>query len=153
MTAKERQKKEIQALHDKYYGKKKSKKVPKQVVAETERFRKEVFGDGKALDKALHAMPKKESEPKEILTHTLKSLKDVPAETQALPKEGTRMAMMLEARNRGIRNFRILNKEELAFVLCDNQSHDNIAACVTAAVARWKSGWGKRGKRQTEGVA
>ena len=40
----------------------------------------------------------------------------------------TRNALMLKAKEKGIKNFRILNKDELAFVLCDSQSQENIDA-------------------------
>lgn len=59
---------------------------------------------------------------------------------------GSRADLMDQVRARGVKNFRILNKDELEFVLCDNQSPENISACVAAAVARWKSGWGTRKK-------
>jgi len=56
----------------------------------------------------------------------------------------TRNALMLKAKEKGIKNFRILNKDELAFVLCEKQSQENIDACVKQAVERWKAGWGKK---------
>jgi hypothetical protein len=56
----------------------------------------------------------------------------------------TRHALMLEAKERGIRNFRVLNKNELMHVLADGITQQEIDALVAGAVARWKSGWGSR---------
>jgi len=56
----------------------------------------------------------------------------------------TRSALMLQAKDRGIRNFRVLNKEELAQVLADGVTQEQINEVVAGSVARWKAGWGKR---------
>ena len=56
----------------------------------------------------------------------------------------TRNALMLQAKERSIRNFRVLNKEELLQVLADDVTKDRINEVVAGAVTRWKSGWGKR---------
>ena len=56
----------------------------------------------------------------------------------------TRNALMLQAKERGIKNFRVLNKEELAQVLADGVTQERINEVVAGAVTRWKSGWGKR---------
>jgi len=56
----------------------------------------------------------------------------------------TRNALMSQAKDRGIKNFRVLNKEELTQVLADDVTQDRINEVVAGAVARWKSGWGKR---------
>jgi hypothetical protein len=55
----------------------------------------------------------------------------------------TRSALMLQAKDRGVRNFRVLNKEELTQVLADDVTPERINEVVAGAVARWKSGWGK----------
>jgi hypothetical protein len=55
----------------------------------------------------------------------------------------TRSALMLQAKDRGVRNFRVLNKEELTQVLADDVTQERINEVVAGAVARWKSGWGK----------
>ncbi|MBL8012696.1 MAG: bacteriocin class II family protein [Candidatus Omnitrophica bacterium] len=62
--------------------------------------------------------------------------------------ENTRQGLMLQAKERGIKNFRVLNKEELQEVLAGSASQERIAEVVDGAVARWKSGWGSR-KRKT----
>jgi len=56
----------------------------------------------------------------------------------------TRNALMLQAKDRGIKNFRVLNKEELAQVLADGVTQERINEVVAGSVARWKAGWGKR---------
>jgi len=61
----------------------------------------------------------------------------------------TRNALMLLAKERGIKNFRVLNKEELMHVTAEGITQQEIDALVAGAVARWKSGWGKR-KEQNE---
>lgn len=56
----------------------------------------------------------------------------------------TRNALMLQAKDRGIKNFRVLNREELTQVLAVGVTPDQIQKVVDGSVARWKSGWGKR---------
>ncbi len=56
----------------------------------------------------------------------------------------TRNDLMLQAKDRGIKNFRVLNKEELAQVLADGVTQERINEIVSGSVARWKAGWGKR---------
>ncbi len=56
----------------------------------------------------------------------------------------SRNELMLVAKERGIKNFRILNKEELGKVLQDNVTDDEIQRVVDSAVSRWKSGWGSK---------
>jgi len=61
----------------------------------------------------------------------------------------TRQVLMLKAKERGIKNFRVLNKKELESVLADEVTQDQINKVVSGAVARWKSGWGS-GKSRTK---
>ncbi len=64
---------------------------------------------------------------------------------QAQPEvKQTRHELMLQARERGIKNFRVLNKEELWQVLADGATQEQINKIVSGAVTRWKSGWGSR---------
>ena len=56
----------------------------------------------------------------------------------------TRQTLMFKVKERGIKNFRILNKEELRQVLADDATADKIQKVVDDAVNRWKSGWGSR---------
>ena len=59
----------------------------------------------------------------------------------------SRNALMLRAKDRGIKNFRVLNKAELGQVLADSVTQAQIDEVVAGAVARWKAGWGSKGKR------
>ena len=56
----------------------------------------------------------------------------------------TRQSLMLKAKERGIKNFRVLNKEELGMVLAEGVTQEQIDHVVSGAVTRWKSGWGSR---------
>jgi len=77
--------------------------------------------------------------------------KKVSVETAASPKEGivmhagaSRNELMLAVKERGVKNFRVLNKQELAEVLKNIGDQKAVDAIVDGAVARWKSGWGQR---------
>ena len=59
-------------------------------------------------------------------------------------KEKSRNELMLIAKDRGIKNFRILNKNELMHILAEGITQQEIDALVANAVDRWKSGWGSR---------
>ena len=56
----------------------------------------------------------------------------------------TRKELMMTAKERGIKNFRVLNKEELMHVLAEGITQQEIDAIVASAVARWKAGWNTR---------
>ncbi len=58
--------------------------------------------------------------------------------------KATRQALMLRAKECGIKNFRILNKEELKQVLRDSVTDDEIQKTINGAIVRWKSGWGSK---------
>jgi len=80
----------------------------------------------------------------------VKEPKKISAETSS-PKEGivmhagaSRNELMLTAKDRGVKNFRVLNKQELAEVLKNIGDQKAVDAIVVGAVARWKSGWGKK---------
>lgn len=62
-------------------------------------------------------------------------------------KGQSRADLMVQAREKGIKNFRVLNKEELMKVVVPENSKEEIDKVVQAAVARWKLGWGRRGGR------
>lgn len=65
-------------------------------------------------------------------------------------KEPSRNELMLKSKERGIKNFRVLNKEELAEILKEGTTQERINEIVSGAVARWKAGWGKGKKRKTQ---
>ena len=77
--------------------------------------------------------------------------KKVSIESSPSPKEGiimhvgaSRNELMMTAKERGVKNFRVLNKQELNDVLKNIGDQKAVNAIVAGAVARWKSGWGKR---------
>ncbi len=77
--------------------------------------------------------------------------KKASAERSPSPKEGivmhagvSRNELMMTAKERGVKNFRVLNKQELSDVLKNIGDQKAVDAIVAGAVARWKSGWGKR---------
>jgi hypothetical protein len=80
-----------------------------------------------------------------------------PVDNSPSPKEGivlaagsTRNELMLSAKQRGVKNFRVLNKQELADVLKNIGDQKAVDAIVSGAVARWKAGWGKGKKQKTQ---
>lgn len=71
-----------------------------------------------------------------------------PEKPTAGPNAGpSRHELMLQAKAKGIKNFRVLNKEELVEILKEGTTQERINEIVSGAVARWKAGWG-RGKKQ-----
>ncbi|MBN1364089.1 MAG: hypothetical protein JW976_04705 [Syntrophaceae bacterium] len=85
---------------------------------------------------------KKKKQKKSAATRT--QVAEVQPETKV-----TRQVLMLKAKDRGIKNFRVLNKNELMHVLAEGITQQEIDALVAGAVKRWKSGWGK-GKARTK---
>ena len=82
--------------------------------------------------------------------------KKASAENSPSPKDGivmhagaSRNELMMTAKERGVKNFRVLNKQELSDVLKNIGDQKTVDAIVAGAVARWKSGWG-RGKAKNE---
>lgn len=80
----------------------------------------------------------------------VKEPKKVSAETSS-SKEGivmhagaSRNELMLAAKERGVKNFRVLNKQELGEVLKNIGDQKAVDTIVAGAVARWKSGWGSK---------
>ena len=79
----------------------------------------------------------------------VKEPKKVLAEASS-PKEGivmhagaSRNELMIVAKERGVKNFRVLNRQELGEVLKNIGDQKAVDVIVAGAVARWKSGWGK----------
>jgi len=62
-------------------------------------------------------------------------------------KGPSRNELMLQAKAKGIKNFRVINREELVEILKEGTTQERINEIVSGAVARWKAGWGK-GKKQ-----
>jgi len=61
----------------------------------------------------------------------------------------SRNDLMLIAKDRGIKNYRVLNKNELMHITAEGITQQEVDALVAGAVKRWKSGWGK-GKVKNE---
>lgn len=55
----------------------------------------------------------------------------------------SRKELMWQAKEKGIKNYRILNKEELLEIL-DSVHQERIDQIIKEAVKRWKAGWGSR---------
>ena len=77
--------------------------------------------------------------------------KNVLVENAPSPKEGivmhagaSRNELMLAAKERGVKNFRVLNKQELSEVLKNIGDQKAVDAIVAGAVTRWKAGWGTK---------
>ena len=58
----------------------------------------------------------------------------------------SRTDLMNQAKKKGIKNFRVLNKAELEEAVKSTTSQERIKAIVAGAVARWKSGWSAKPK-------
>jgi len=84
--------------------------------------------------------------------------KKVLVDSSPSPKEGivmhagaSRNELMMTAKERGVKNFRVLNKRELSDILKNIGDQKAVDVIVAGAVARWKSGWGKRkGKNESQ---
>jgi hypothetical protein len=73
-----------------------------------------------------------------------KSPGKAPEKTRASSNQGpSRHELMLQAKAKGIKNFRVINKEELVEILKESTTQERINEIVAGAVARWKAGWGK----------
>ena len=77
---------------------------------------------------------------------------EVPITTEPATKEPTRHELMLKVKERGIKNFRVINKEELVEILKEGTTRERINEIVSGAVVRWKAGWGK-GKNKKDAQA
>jgi hypothetical protein len=64
----------------------------------------------------------------------------------------SRNELMLEAKAKGIKNFRILNKVELIEVLKEGTTEARKTEITGGAVTRWKSGWGTGKKKEKASV-
>jgi hypothetical protein len=71
-----------------------------------------------------------------VKTDAVKSTK---VETAGL----SRNQLMEEVKSRGIKNFRVMNKAELAEIV-GGAKPDRVEAIMKEAVSRWKSGWGTK---------
>ena len=75
------------------------------------------------------------------------------AQTGEKKKEGlSRNELMMFAKARGVKNYRVLNKAELDKVVSPDTTQETIDRVVKAAVDRWKSGWGNKGGRTSKTI-
>jgi hypothetical protein len=130
MTAK----KSISELHDKYYGKRSKSKI----VAKVKEKVAKAYGLAvKDLEDKTPSVVNKSPSPKEgIILHA----------------GASRNELMMAAKERGVKNFRVLSKQELSDILKNIGDQKAVDAIVAGAVTRWKSGWGKVGKRNQKEV-
>ena len=59
----------------------------------------------------------------------------------------TRDKLMLAAKAKGVKNYRVLNKAELSEVVNPDATQETIDRVVKGAVDRWQTGWGHKGGR------
>lgn len=128
MTAKQ----SISNLHAKYYGGGKKKADPVAKVVKT-----------KAVDQ-VNAKLAKAGLPIKFVSSKKEADQEIP-----LLGKTTRSSLMLEAKAKGIKYFRVLNKDELIKVLDmkkSGASDEQIAVITEAAKIRWQAGWSKNKK-------
>lgn len=126
MTTEEKKKSNelLNKLHDKYYGKKKSA---------VQKVNEKLAEKGIPIQLAASKKEDKSPSPKEgIVMHAGASRND----------------LMMTAKARGIKNYRILNKKELTDILKDIGNKKYINTVVEEAVKRWKASWGKGKKHK-----
>jgi hypothetical protein len=74
--------------------------------------------------------------------------KPAPVKVEKAVTEGqSRNQLMEVVKSRGIKNFRVMNKVELAEIVGGAKA-DRVAEIQKQAVERWKSGWGKKKAEQ-----
>jgi tRNA G26 N,N-dimethylase Trm1 len=101
---------------------------------------------GQAVENTVNKS-KKQMEKDKIVERASEINKEIRTE-----KGVSRNDLMLQAKAKGIKNFRILNKEELENVLHPDIKPEAVECIVKNAVVRWKSGFGSRAKK-TEAVS
>jgi hypothetical protein len=133
MVAKEVEKKKVREsihkLHEKHYGK---RKVVKSAVVDQpkETDRDIALRINPPLKTPVIAQPRESTSREGLVLH----------------EGATRNDLMLAAKERGVKNFRVLNKKELEDVLFNIGDKKKVDEIVAGAVARWKSGWGSKKK-------
>ena len=64
--------------------------------------------------------------------------------TEPSGNKPSRNEIMLQAKAKGVKNYRVINKQELIEILKEDTSKERITEIVAGAVARWKAGWGSK---------
>lgn len=81
-----------------------------------------------------------------------KAVEDRVAEINKEKKAGTELSrkdLMLQAKAKGIKYFRILSKVELEKVIDPKTIQQDIDGVISDAKKRWKNGWGSRKEATT----
>jgi hypothetical protein len=86
-------------------------------------------------DKAIEKANRKET------NQIVPDLENSPKEGIVLAAGSTRAQLMENCKQKGIKNFRVLNKQELTDCLANIGDQKKIDLIVAGAVARWKAGW------------
>jgi hypothetical protein len=87
----------------------------------------------------------KKSKKQKVVENIKVLIESVPSTKEGIVMHAgvSRNELMLTVKDRGVKNFRVLNKQELADVLKNIGDQKAVDAIVASAVIRWKSGWGK----------
>jgi hypothetical protein len=87
----------------------------------------------------------KKSKKQKLVENAKESIERTPSTKEGIVMhaEASRNELMLAVKDRGVKNFRVLNKQELADVLKSIGDQKAVDAIVAGAVVRWKSGWKK----------
>lgn len=94
--------------------------------------------------KAIHTLNKKVIEKiKEKGIAVYCDSKPSPKEGIVMATGSTRNELMETCKQKGVKNFRVLNKQEMTDILKNIGDQKYIDIVVEGAVRRWKSGWGK----------
>ena len=130
----------LDQIHAKHYGNNKLGKKAKQ-----EAKVKKVIADKKAIKEAKQA----EVQAPQPVCDTKSTKVGIVDQALKAPKVGSRAELMAEAQAKGIKYFRILNKEELEEILTTNPTPGRITEIQEVAKERWQVGWGKGTKKQS----
>ena len=87
---------------------------------------------------------KKQKDVKAKQEKKVSAVTSSPKESIVMHAGASRNELMIVAKERGVKNFRVLNKQELADVLKNIGDQKAVDAIVTGAVDRWKAGWGSK---------
>jgi hypothetical protein len=108
-------------------------------------YRKGVITMTESEKKHLHELHEKHYGKKKIAKEKAK-MEDAMKHHSKGP---TRNDLMLQAKVKGIKYFRILSKDELKEIL-DGAQQERIDQITKAAEERWKAGWGTRKKVESK---
>lgn len=139
MEKKAKAKKENEAIKKAMRGQAEAKQKKKASVTPVEKINQKLTKAGVAVQFAT------KDTPKEAVCEATATRVGIVDQANKAPKPDSRAALMAEAQKRGIKYFRILNKEELIEVLRPGIVDAGINIITTAAKIRWQVGWGRKG--------